>query len=174
MPTHWSLIAGATVILLALFPGTAPAPALAGGEVVDFRSTAQRGTIVVRTAERRLYLVLGQYQAIRYTVGVGRIDRQWIGTSFVRGKHVRPNWAPPAAVRRDQPNLPEIIPGGAPNNPMGAAALTLAGSEYAIHGTNAPESVGGFVSYGCIRMSNADITDLYKRVRVGTRVVVER
>jgi lipoprotein-anchoring transpeptidase ErfK/SrfK len=88
--------------------------------------------------------------------------------------HIRPNWSPPTAVRHDKPSLPDVIPGGSPANPMGVAALTLSGGQYAIHGTNAPKSIGGFVSYGCIRMFNSDITDLYARVVVGTPVVVTR
>ncbi|MDX6805203.1 L,D-transpeptidase [Terrihabitans rhizophilus] len=132
------------------------------------------GTIVVRTGERKLYLVVGPAQALRYTVGVGRPDRQWTGRSVVTGKYIRPNWEPPAEVRRDRPALPTLIAGGAPNNPMGAAALTLSGGDYAIHGTNAPASIGGFVSYGCIRMYNRDIAELYSRVGVGSPVVVTR
>jgi lipoprotein-anchoring transpeptidase ErfK/SrfK len=144
------------------------------GELVTFSADIARGTIVVRTSERRLYLVLGQGQAVRYTVGVGRAGRQWAGTAYIDGKHLSPNWSPPADVRRDKPGLPEVILGGSPANPMGVAALTLSGGDYAIHGTNRPQSIGGFVSYGCIRMFNADITDLYDRVRVGTPVVVMR
>ncbi|MDF2369348.1 MAG: L,D-transpeptidase [Rhizobiaceae bacterium] len=144
------------------------------GKVVAFKSDVARGSIVVRTNERQLYLVIGGERAIRYPVGVGRAGRQWVGTSLIKGKYLSPNWAPPPAIRRDRPDLPDIIAGGAPNNPMGVAALTLSGGNYAIHGTNAPNSIGRFVSYGCIRMSNEDITDLYKRIRVGTRVVVER
>lgn len=132
------------------------------------------GEIMVRTAERRLYLVVGHGTAIAYDVGVGRADRQWTGTATITGKYVRPNWAPPLAVLRDRPDLPEMIPSGASNNPMGEAALTLSGGEYAIHGTNRPGSIGGFVSYGCIRMHNADILDLYGRVAVGTPVTVMR
>lgn len=132
------------------------------------------GTIVVKTSERRLYLVLGDGRALRYTVGVGRKGRTWAGSTVIDGKYLSPAWSPPAAIRRDRPGLPDVIPGGAPNNPMGVAAMTLAGGEYAIHGTNAPGSIGGFVSYGCIRMHNRDISDLYDRVGVGTRVVVLR
>ena len=132
------------------------------------------GTIVVKTRERRLYYVIGHGQAVRYPVGVGRPDKQWTGQSAVSGKYIRPAWSPPAEIRRDNPRLPDVIPSGAPNNPMGAAALTIAGGEYAIHGTNRPGSVGGFVSYGCIRMLNSDIMDLFDRVTVGTPVVVER
>lgn len=148
----------------------AVSPSFAAGDIVAFSGRA--GTIVVRTAERRLYLVLGDGQALRYVVGVGRPGRQWSGTSTIAAKYVRPNWAPPDAVRRDRPGLPDLIPGGSPANPMGEAALTLSGGEYAIHGTNAPDSIGGFVSYGCIRMFNSDIVDLYQRVRVGTSVLV--
>ena len=75
-------------------------------------------------------------------------------------------------MRRDNPSMPNVIPGGTPQNPMGAAAMTLAGGEYAIHGTNRPQSIGGYVSYGCVSMYNEDVTDLYQRVTVGTTVVV--
>jgi lipoprotein-anchoring transpeptidase ErfK/SrfK len=130
------------------------------------------GTIVVRTNERHLYLILDQDHAMRYPVGVGKAGKQWAGTTTIEGKYLHPAWAPPADVKHDKPNIPDLIAGGAPNNPMGVAAMTLAGGEYAIHGTNRPHSVGGFVSYGCIRMLNEDITDLYSRVSVGTTVVV--
>lgn len=141
-------------------------------ELVPFTEAFSTGTIVVRTSERRLYLVLPNGRALRYPVGVGKLGRQWAGSSTIEAKFVGPNWAPPAEIRRDKPNLPAVIPGGSPSNPMGAAALTLAGGSYAIHGTNAPASIGEFVSYGCIRMLNADILDLYDRVRVGTGVIV--
>jgi lipoprotein-anchoring transpeptidase ErfK/SrfK len=132
------------------------------------------GTIVVKTNERRLYLVVGNGTALRYPVGVGKAGKQWAGRSAVDGKYVRPAWSPPREIRRDKPSLPAVIEGGSPRNPMGAAALTLAGGQYAIHGTNDPGSIGGAVSYGCIRMHNADIADLYERVRVGTPVIVTR
>jgi len=118
--------------------------------------------------------VLGQGRAMAYPVGVGRAGRQWAGKSFIDSKRIKPAWGPPPDIKREHPNLPDVIPGGSPKNPMGAAALTLSGGEYAIHGTNNPGSVGGFVSYGCIRMYNQDITDLYDRVSVGTPVIVTR
>jgi lipoprotein-anchoring transpeptidase ErfK/SrfK len=90
------------------------------------------------------------------------------------GKYLHPAWTPPAEIKHDKPNLPDVIPGGSGRNPMGAAALTLSQGEYAIHGTNDPASIGGFVSYGCIRMYNADILDLYGRFGFGTPVVVTR
>jgi lipoprotein-anchoring transpeptidase ErfK/SrfK len=132
------------------------------------------GTIVIKTSERRLYLVVDDQHALRYPVGVGKAGKQWQGTSHIDGKYVKPAWSPPAEVKRDKPFLPDLIPGGTPQNPMGVAAMTLAGTEYAIHGTNMPGSVGGFVSYGCIRMYNQDISDLFGRVSVGTTVVVTR
>jgi lipoprotein-anchoring transpeptidase ErfK/SrfK len=148
--------------------------AQAAPDVVGFRGDYSPGTIVVKTNERRLYLVVDQDHAVRYPVGVGKAGKQWAGVTRIDGKYRNPAWAPPAEVKRDKPSIPDVIPGGSPSNPMGVAAMTLAGGEYAIHGTNVPGSVGGFVSYGCIRMLNPDITDLYQRVSVGTPVVVTR
>jgi lipoprotein-anchoring transpeptidase ErfK/SrfK len=145
----------------------------AQGDAVMMKESISPGTIIVRTKERRLYYVTGAGQAISYPVGVGRAGKQWAGTSYISGKYSHPAWSPPAEVRRDKPYLPQVIAGGSPGNPMGVAAMTLAGGEYAIHGTNQPSSIGHFVSYGCIRMFNEDIKDLYDRVDVGTRVIVE-
>jgi lipoprotein-anchoring transpeptidase ErfK/SrfK len=164
---------GLAVVVMFALSGLPAAPASAR-DVVAFNGGYSAGTIVVVTHQRRLYYVLGDRKALRYPVGVGRAGQQWSGQSRIEAKHVRPDWAPPAVIRRDKPSLPSVIPGGSPRNPMGAAALTLAGGEYAIHGTNAPGSVGGFVSYGCIRMYNHDIMDLYARVSIGTPVVVLR
>jgi lipoprotein-anchoring transpeptidase ErfK/SrfK len=164
-------LAAAAVYLVSI---PALAPTAAAREVVAFRDDVSPGTIIVHTKERRLYYVLGRGQAIRYPVGVGRVGRQWAGRSVVNGKHLRPAWAPPPEIARDNPNLPRVIPGGSPRNPMGAAALTLSGGDYAIHGTNNPRSIGGFVSYGCIRMHNRDIVDLFDRVNLGTPVIVTR
>jgi lipoprotein-anchoring transpeptidase ErfK/SrfK len=154
---------------------TMGATAAEAAQVVNFRDTSiSAGTIVVRTSERRLYYVMGDGRAIAYPVGVGMRSKQWTGTTRIDGKHIRPAWSPPADVKRDKPSLPDVIPGGSPRNPMGAAAMTLSGGEYAIHGTNVPGSIGGFVSYGCIRMHNRDVVDLYQRVSVGTTVMVVR
>src|SRR5205085_10494601 len=139
-----------------LAPGPMPAQAR---EIVAF-SQAKPGTIVVKTGERRLYYVISEGRAVRYPVGVGKAGKQWAGSSYIDGKYLHPAWSPPNEVKRDKPFLPNLIQGGARNNPMGEAAMTLNGGEYAIHGTNKPSSVGGFVSYGCIRMYNADIVDL--------------
>ena len=132
------------------------------------------GTIVVKTSERTLYFVVDGRNALRFPVGVGKAGQAWTGLARVTGKYVRPAWAPPADIRRENPRLPAVIPGGAPNNPMGQFAMTLGDGTYAIHGTNRPASVGRFVSHGCIRMLNADIRALYSMVAVGTPVIVER
>jgi lipoprotein-anchoring transpeptidase ErfK/SrfK len=149
-------------------------PALGRPELVGVGSQYSPGTIVIKTGERRLYLILDDGHAMRYPVGVGKSGKQWAGTTTIEGKYRNPAWSPPADVKHDHPAMPDVIPGGSPRNPMGVAAMTLAGGEYAIHGTNVPNSVGGFVSYGCIRMLNTDITDLFDRVSVGTTVVVTR
>ncbi len=143
-------------------------------EIVPFEASVAPGTVIIRTQERRLYYVRGDGTALRYRVAVGRPGKQWYGDAAIAGKYVRPAWSPPDEVRRDNPNLPDIIPSGSPNNPMGAAALVLDRDEYAIHGTNKPSSIGTFASYGCIRMLNEDVLDLYQRVSVGTRVMVTR
>ena len=159
------LAATAGAVLLA-------APALAR-ETVAFNETVRPGTIVVKTKERKLYLVVSQGQAIRYPVAVGRRGKQWQGETRIDAKYVEPAWSPPDEVRRDNPKLPNIIPGGTAANPMGARAMTLSGGgQYAIHGTNNPKSIGTFASYGCVRMLNDDIVDLYGRVGVGTQVVM--
>ena len=160
-------LAAAVMMMCAFAPASAR-------EVVPFEGGVQPGTIVVKTAERRLYLVVGNGTAIRYPVAVGRPGKQWQGVAQVNGKHVQPAWTPPAEIRADNPRLPHVIPGGSPGNPMGPRALTLSGGEYAIHGTNKPSSIGTFASYGCIRMYNQDIVDLFDRVSVGTPVVVAR
>lgn len=142
-------------------------------EIVRFRGYSA-GTVVVKTSERRLYYILGGNEAIRYPVGVGRAGKTWAGTAYIEGKYLKPGWSPPDEIRHDKPSLPNVIPGGSSRNPMGAAALTLSVGQYAIHGTNNPGSIGRFVSYGCIRMYNQDILDLYQRVSTGTTVVVLR
>jgi lipoprotein-anchoring transpeptidase ErfK/SrfK len=130
------------------------------------------GTIVVKTHQRRLYYVTGNGTTITYRVGVGKAGMTWTGTAYIAEKRIRPAWSPPEMIRREKPGIADVFPPGSPSNPMGAAALVLDRGEYAIHGTNAPGSIGHFVSHGCIRMYNSDVMDLYKRVSVGTQVVV--
>jgi lipoprotein-anchoring transpeptidase ErfK/SrfK len=130
------------------------------------------GTVVVETSERKLHLMLENGEVLTYPVGVGKRGKSWAGTGAISGKFLRPAWSPPRRLKLEKPWTPDYIPGGSPSNPMGAAAMTLNVDQYAIHGTNDPRSIGGFVSFGCIRMHNRDILDLYKRVKVGTKVVV--
>jgi len=162
----------ASFVLAALCGAALLAPPASARETVSFKD-GSAGTIVIKTNERRLYYVLGGGQAVRYPVGVGRAGMQWSGTSFISGKYIRPAWQAPASIRRDYRSGAAVVPGGSAANPMGVAAMTLSGTEYAIHGTNAPGTIGGYVSHGCIRMFNEDITDLYNRVGVGTQVVVQ-
>jgi lipoprotein-anchoring transpeptidase ErfK/SrfK len=148
-----------------------PEPAAESAPKLDLSSYAP-GTIVVETSERKLHLVLAEGEVITYPVGVGKAGKNWAGTGAIAGKFLRSAWSPPRRLKMEKPWTPNYIPGGSSSNPMGAAAMTLNIDQYAIHGTNDPGSIGGFVSFGCIRMHNRDILDLYKRVKVGTRVVV--
>jgi lipoprotein-anchoring transpeptidase ErfK/SrfK len=168
------MIARLAFTLLALIAIAGAAPSSHARETVQFNSQYPRGSIVVITHERRLYFVLGNGQAIRYPVGVGKAGMAWQGRAYVERKLVRPSWGPPEDIWRANPNLPAVIAGGAPNNPMGEAVLGLDRGNYAIHGTNNPASIGHYVSHGCIRMYNQDIVDLYGRVPVGTPVYVLR
>src|SRR5262245_40575848 len=144
-------VAAALLSPLPLTVGAHAAPA-----VVASAQNYPAGTIVVRTSERRLYLVVGAGKALRQPVGVGAAGKQWAGSVRIVAKFLKPAWKPPAEVKRDKPSLPDYIAGGTAGNPMGAAAMVLTGGQYAIHGTNRPNSIGGFVSYGCIRMFNGD------------------
>ena len=160
---------GSAGLMLAAGLGTAQAR-----EMVPFAEAVAPGSVVISVSQRRLYLVNGDGTAIRYPVAVGKPGKQWFGTAAIDGKYIAPAWSPPLEVKRDNPRLPNVIAGGSPHNPMGAAAMTLSGGEYAIHGTNRPGSVGTWASYGCIRMYNQDVIDLYGRVAVGTQVYMTR
>jgi lipoprotein-anchoring transpeptidase ErfK/SrfK len=140
-------------------------------EVVAFDRPFTPGTIVVDTAERSLYFVQPGGTALRYSIGVAREGFEWRGTMPVTRKAQWPDWRPPPAMMRRQPDLPSFVPGG-PENPLGARALYLGDSLYRIHGTNEDHTIGEPVSSGCIRMLNDDVIDLYQRVRVGAQVVV--
>lgn len=141
-------------------------------DIVAFSTAYPAGSIVVMTGDRRLLFVLGSGRAIRYPVGVGKIGMAWQGQASIDTMLIQPAWSPPADIRRAEPHLPRVIPGGSPANPMGEAVLGLNRGNYAIHGTNNPSSIGHFVSHGCIRMHNHDIRDLYRRVGIGTQVYV--
>ena len=139
---------------------------------VSFAGAYSPGTIVINTAERRLYLVLANGQALRYGIGVGRDGFRWGGTHRISAKKEWPAWTPPAQMLRRRPDLPRHMVGG-PDNPLGARAMYLGSTLYRIHGSNEPETIGQAVSSGCFRMTNEDVTDLYGRVGVGTTVVVK-
>lgn len=159
----------------ALFLGlSAAAPGGAARDLVSYSSDAAPGTIVISASERRLFFVVGDGVAISYPVAVPKRGKEWAGVTQVNAKYVNPEWVPPADVKRDHPELPNYIPGGAPNNPMGARAITLGQHQVAIHGTTRKMrgSIGSAASYGCIRMLNEDIVDLYDRVNVGSPVVM--
>lgn len=140
-------------------------------QVVNYPTGERAGTIVIDTAHTYLYLVLGNGTAMRYGIGVGREGFTWSGTEPVVRKAEWPDWYPPAEMIQRQPFLPRVMAGG-PGNPLGARALYLGNTQYRIHGTNQPSSIGKHVSSGCIRMLNADVIDLFNRVSVGSKVVV--
>jgi lipoprotein-anchoring transpeptidase ErfK/SrfK len=134
-------------------------------------SSEAPGTIIIDTGNTALYYVLGHGRAIRYGVGVGRQGFTWSGTQTITRKAEWPDWYPPAEMIARQPYLPRFMAGG-PGNPLGARAMYLGNSEYRIHGTNDPTTIGKFVSSGCIRLTNEDVADLFSRVDIGTKVVV--
>lgn len=144
-------------------------------DIVSFSPEVQPGTIVISAAQRKLFLIVRQGVAIRYPVAVPKRGKEWSGSASVYGKYVAPDWVPPALVKHDHPELPNFIPGGSPHNPMGARALTLDRYQVAIHGTTSKmrSSIGTAASYGCIRMLNEDVVDLFDRVSVGTPVVMQ-
>jgi lipoprotein-anchoring transpeptidase ErfK/SrfK len=146
-------------------------PARLRRQVVSYATHEAPGTIIIDTPHTYLYLVLGNGQAMRYGIGVGRAGFTWSGTQAVTKKAEWPDWTPPPEMIARQPYLPRHMAGG-PGNPLGARAMYLGGTEYRIHGTNAPETIGTHVSSGCIRLTNEDVTDLYSRVNVGTKVIV--
>jgi lipoprotein-anchoring transpeptidase ErfK/SrfK len=140
-------------------------------QVVNFDTREAPGTIIIDTGNTVLYLVQGGGRAIRYGVGVGRQGFTWAGIQTIRRKAEWPDWYPPSEMIARQPYLPRFVAGG-PGNPLGARAMYLGSSEYRIHGTNDPTTIGKFVSSGCIRLTNEDVSDLFSRVDVGTKVVV--
>jgi len=159
--------------VLAISPG-----AIAASKYVSLVPDARMhaGMIVIRAQQRFLYFVIDSEHAIRYPIAVPKSGKEWSGYAHIEGKYEAPAWAPPAEVKHDHPELPDYIPGGAPNNPMGAAAMTLDRGQYAIHGTTQKMrgSIGSAASYGCIRMYNEDVADLFSRVSVGTEVLMIR
>lgn len=144
-------------------------------ELVPFTEAVPAGTIVISTSQRRLYLVLSDQKAMQYTVGVGREGFSWSGQDRITKKREWPDWRPPEEMRRREAAKGNILPAhveGGPNNPLGARALYIGNTLYRIHGTNQPWTVGQATSSGCIRLTNADAIDLYKRVATGATVIV--
>ena len=140
-------------------------------QVIDYRTSEAPGTIIIDTPNTYLYLVLGNGKAMRYAIGVGREGFTWSGVQQISKKAEWPDWIPPAEMIARQPYLPRYMAGG-PGNPLGARAMYLGNTEYRIHGTNDPTTIGHQVSSGCIRLTNEDVADLYNRVKLGTKVVV--
>jgi lipoprotein-anchoring transpeptidase ErfK/SrfK len=141
-------------------------------QVVSFPASVAPGQLIVSFGDRKLYWVHRRGEAISYPIAVPRPDSRWQGTTSVTSKRVNPTWTPTAEMRRENPKLPAVMPGGHPRNPLGVRALYLGSSLYRIHGTDAPWTIGEAVSRGCIRMYNEDVLDLYPRVPTGTRVTV--
>lgn len=161
---------GLMAVGIGVFGAMAAVDAAQARRLVAFED-ADAGIIVIRNRERALFLTAGRGAAIRYPIAVGRVGKSWTGRTSVAGLVPYPHWQPPAIVRRDIPSLPSVVPPG-PRNPLGTRAIVLTREEYAIHGTNDPSSIGRAASYGCFRMFNHDVEDLFERVRVGTPVVV--
>jgi lipoprotein-anchoring transpeptidase ErfK/SrfK len=146
-------------------------PAQLRRQVVAYQGTEAPGTIIIDTAHTYLYLTLGNGRAMRYGIGVGRQGFTWSGVETITRKAEWPDWTPPPEMIARQPYLPRWV-GGGPGNPLGARAMYLGHTDYRIHGTNDPTTIGQRVSSGCIRLQNADVEDLYTRVGVGTKVIV--
>jgi lipoprotein-anchoring transpeptidase ErfK/SrfK len=146
-------------------------PARLQKQIVDYRTTEAPGTVIVDTPHTYLYYVLGNGKALRYGIGVGREGFTWSGVRNVVRKAEWPDWYPPSAMLKRQPYLARMTAGG-PGNPLGARAMYIGGTDYRIHGTNDPTTIGKNVSSGCIRLTNEDVKDLYSRVKVGAKVVV--
>jgi lipoprotein-anchoring transpeptidase ErfK/SrfK len=152
-------------------PKAADAPGAFVRQVVDYASGQMPGTVIIDTRNTFLYFVLNDSQAMRYGIGVGREGFTWSGEQRVARKTEWPDWRPPAEMLGRQPYLPRFMAGG-PGNPLGARAMYLGETEYRIHGTNKPETIGKRASSGCIRLTNEDVVDLYERVKVGAKVIV--
>jgi len=144
-----------------------------GRTTVRYGTKYAPGTIVINTAERRLYLIQENGSALRYGIGVGRVGFQWKGTHKITAKKESPDWTPPPEMIARQRDVPRHMKGGDPDNPLGTHAMYLGSTLYRIHGSNDPDSVGEEESSGCFRMRNEDVADLYQRVSVGTTVVVQ-
>ena len=146
-------------------------PARLQRQVVAYSSREAPGTVIIDTTHTYLFYVIGNGKAVRYGTGVGREGFTWSGVKSIIRKSEWPDWYPPPAMIARQPYLPRMIAGG-PGNPLGARAMYIGGTEYRIHGTNDPSSIGKHISSGCIRMTNDNVIDLYNRVSIGAKVIV--
>ena len=146
-------------------------PARLQRQIVAYSSRETPGTVIIDTSHTLLFYVLGNGKAVRYGIGVGREGFTWSGVKSIIRKSEWPDWYPPPAMIARQPYLPRMIAGGA-GNPLGARAMYIGGTEYRIHGTNDPSSIGKHISSGCIRMTNDNVIDLYNRVSIGAKVIV--
>ena len=172
MSIHRLRLAALTLTALASVAVTAPpAHALASETRIDL--DAEPGTIVIKTGERKLYLVTDVDRALVYDIAVGKPSEQWFGKSWVSKKRDAPTWTPTPSMREKNPRLPQSVAPG-PNNPLGERAINLGWGAYRIHGTNKPQSIGSAASAGCFRMRNADVKGLFERVHVGAEVRVLR
>lgn len=154
-------------------PANFQLPARLKRQVVNYPTREAPGTIIIDTPNTYLYLVMGNGQAMRYGIGVGREGFTWQGLVNITRKAEWPDWTPPPEMIQRQPYLPRFMAGG-PGNPLGARAMYLGTTVYRIHGTNRPDTIGTAVSSGCFRLVNADVADLYERVPVGTKVIIRQ
>ena len=161
-------------MLLAALAASLGSGAASAAVRVAYNAEMRPGGIVISQHARTLYFIVSPGEAIAYPVAVAKHGKEWAGYAHVEGKYVEPAWSPPESVKRDHPELPDLIAGGSPHNPMGARAITLDRDEIAIHGTTQKmrASVGTAASYGCIRMLNEDVVDLFARVSVGADVLM--
>jgi lipoprotein-anchoring transpeptidase ErfK/SrfK len=170
-PVHAATPAPAPSPIFVEPPKAADVPGAFVRQVVDYASHQTPGTVIVDTKNTFLYFVLNDTQAMRYGIGVGREGFTWSGEQTVARKTEWPDWRPPAEMIGRQPYLPRFMAGG-PGNPLGARAMYLGETEFRIHGTNKPDTIGKRVSSGCIRLTNEDVVDLYERVKIGAKVIV--
>ncbi len=161
------------VVFLFLLLAMATLPSAAGTSKNPVSGDHAVGSIIIKTGKRQLLYVRGRNDIVTYPIAVGREGRKWTGKTRISRKVRNPDWAPPPHIRKDNPKLPALVKAG-PNNPLGVAVLVLGNGTYGIHGTNRPGTIGTSASYGCFRMYNADILALFKQVRIGTVVYVQR
>lgn len=170
-----SLLLAVTAVVLVTLSGPvlAKSEAVHRGRETAIAVDADPGTIVIKTGERKLYLLTGPGKALEYDIAVGKPSEQWFGKSWISKKRDNPTWTPTPSMREKNPSLPQSVRPG-PKNPLGERALNLGWGAYRIHGTNSPKSIGRAASSGCFRMRNADVKDLFERVNIGAQVLVLR